>query len=448
MRFGKIACNGGTTTVTATVLSGATPYRYAWSNGFNQAVSASTVSNNVNVKAGIHKVTVTDRVGCVVVDSVIVTEPPLLVVAITQSDITTLNGSEGKIGFVITGGTLPYTRVLTLNGTAIPPTQTTPPQYNNLSKGIYAYTVTDANGCTKTGTIVLNESACLSGIEKANAGLDIIECNKTTSSLKANPIQNTIRVTGKWSVLRGTATISSPTTAQTAVANLSQGSNLFVWTLTDSICSFFSKDTVAIFVEPKPQLQNAYYSLNANARQMLINIQDILSKTMANPTAVQIFPHQISSNLGKVVVQNSQSILYTVENFVGGSTVEVPLKVCSQVCPNLCDSATLFITVNIIDNGIDLVIPQVFATDYSFALTLMEIGNLEWYPANQMTIVDRWGGTVFGPVVYKNKTAEQAWDGTKHGQRLPTGAYYYYITYLDNRILRIKRGIIYLIDKE
>lgn len=168
---------------------------------------------------------------------------------------------------------------------------------------------------------------------------------------------------------------------------------------------------------------------------------------MPNPPAMKIYVPRLPANSGVISNIGDESVLFNAQNLVGTKTVEVPLRVCSEVCPNLCDSSKLFITVNIAD-PYELVVPKIFPVDYSFTLTLMEIEGLEWYPVNEMTIVNRWGETVFGPVVYKNKKEKQAWDGTKKGQRIPTGPYYYYITYLDNKILRIKRGVIYLIDKE
>jgi len=59
----EIACNGGTTTVTAAPNGGSSPYSYAWQG------NSSTASSLSGVGAGIYSVTVTDNNGCTATES-------------------------------------------------------------------------------------------------------------------------------------------------------------------------------------------------------------------------------------------------------------------------------------------------------------------------------------------------------------------------------------------
>ncbi len=54
-------------------------------------------------------------------------------------------------------------------------------------------------------------------------------------------------ITGEWSVLSGTAFFEDPSGAGTKVTNLSEGDNVFLWTVSDGVCPL-SFDTVHIYV--------------------------------------------------------------------------------------------------------------------------------------------------------------------------------------------------------
>ena len=93
----------------------------------------------------------------------------------------------------------------------------------------------------------------------------------------------------------------------------------------------------------------------------------------------------------------------------------------------------------------DLSVPKVFAVNNSSGSSL-EINGLDFFLDNEITIVNRWGQTVFGPKVYKNNAPEKSWDGRKNGKPLPSGAYYYFIRYKNKDVLKVKKGIIYLVE--
>jgi gliding motility-associated-like protein len=70
----------------------------------------------------------------------------------------------------------------------------------------------------------------------------------------------------------------------------------------------------------------------------------------------------------------------------------------------------------------ELIPPKILSPNEDKNNDLWAIENLEYFPDNEVTIWNRWGQEVFYEKNYKNK-----WDGTKDGQKLPEGAYYFLI---------------------
>ncbi|MFM1772365.1 MAG: hypothetical protein RLZZ71_1507 [Bacteroidota bacterium] len=122
-----ILCSGGSSTVTVTAAGGTAPY---------------TGTGTYTVTAGTYSYTVTDANGCTATTSVTVTQPAALTA--TSSATTILcNGGSSTVTVTAAGGTAPYTGTGTYTVTA----------------GTYSYTVTDANGCTYTVIVTVNEPA-------------------------------------------------------------------------------------------------------------------------------------------------------------------------------------------------------------------------------------------------------------------------------------------------
>ena len=129
-------------------------YSYKWST-FNGTISGDdTLDRLDNVTAGTYTLTVTDRKGCNMKDSIIVTEPDGMV--LTGSDlhhgndgtynISCNGGSDGYIKLNITGGSGNYVFSWTGPGTFTASTK----DISGLSSGHYKCTVLDINGCFLT----------------------------------------------------------------------------------------------------------------------------------------------------------------------------------------------------------------------------------------------------------------------------------------------------------
>ncbi len=418
-----------------TITNGNLPYRYRWSNG-------DTTAALTNLTVGTYNLTVTDAQACATTQTFTLTEPTKLTQTLLKLDATAVNKSDGLIAITAAGGTPPYAVVLKKDTTTLSLTGGIPPQYiyANLAKGRYFYTVTDANGCTKSDSCIINDPLCGATVSLSD----------DTTICEGGRVKLRFSVTGVSDFLINYS--DGSTLFQTAVKEVtvtpSRTTTYKLLSLTSGSCNVQVSGSAKIRVNSRPQMTDTYYSMTGTSRSLLINCTEILKKKMTNPPLVQIYLPKLPANSGTISDVGNQSVLFNVPDGIGKKSIEIPLRVCNSFCPNLCDSSRLIVDVDIPDIVFDIAVPKVFSTDNSTTLPSLEIGGLEWFPVNEMAIFDRWGIPVFGPVVYKNKKNKQAWDGTKNGQELPTGVYYYYIKYIENNVLKTKSGAIYLIGKQ
>lgn len=152
----NVSCYGasdGSAQISA--LGGNAPYTYSWSNG-------TTSNQNSGISAGSYSVTVMDTNGCTVQNSVVLNEPTELQISTNVTSnfngypISCTGANDGSAMVNGNGGTAPYT-ILWSNGDTSLTT-------NNLSAGTYFVTVTDANGCSKSDSVVLSDPIGLSNL--------------------------------------------------------------------------------------------------------------------------------------------------------------------------------------------------------------------------------------------------------------------------------------------
>lgn len=136
----NVSCNNGSNGSASVNGNGGTaPYSYVWSNG-------STQSQISNLPTQTYSVTITDANGCTAVNAVAITQPNAIAVVTSPAD-TICPGSTSVISASASGGVSPFTYFWQPNigfGNA----QTVNPN----STTTYTVIITDANGCTNTGT--------------------------------------------------------------------------------------------------------------------------------------------------------------------------------------------------------------------------------------------------------------------------------------------------------
>ncbi len=135
-------------TVTITANGGDGTYFYAWNDpgGSNTA----TVSD---LSAQIYTVTVTDGLGCSTTNFIEIVEPTELTLDLSGTDISCYGGTDGTVSAIANGGTAPITYVWNAGAGQI---------LSNLALGTYTVTATDANACSITGSISIDEPDSLS----------------------------------------------------------------------------------------------------------------------------------------------------------------------------------------------------------------------------------------------------------------------------------------------
>lgn len=138
--------NDGSIDITATGGDGS--YTYLWSNG-------SSDEDLSGLAGSSYSVSITDGNGCSGSASFNVSEPDSMTIDTTLSiyshghNISVTGESDGSVDVTISGGTAPYTYTWS-NGS-------TSDDLENVPAGTYVLTVTDANGCEQTITVVLTE---------------------------------------------------------------------------------------------------------------------------------------------------------------------------------------------------------------------------------------------------------------------------------------------------
>jgi hypothetical protein len=137
------SCFGDGNGSTGIQMSGGTPgYTYLWS-------TTETTPAISNLSAGWYYCTTTDTNNCSHQDSVYISEPALLNIALSSTHPSTCGGNNGSINATITGGTAGY-NYLWSNGA-------TTEDLAGLSQGGYTLELTDTNGCADTVFIALTD---------------------------------------------------------------------------------------------------------------------------------------------------------------------------------------------------------------------------------------------------------------------------------------------------
>jgi hypothetical protein len=140
-----VLCNGGNTgTASVVSVSGGVPgYAYLWTPTSQTGAIATGLSQ------GIYTVQITDTDGCMITDTVTVTEPAALSATTSNTAVLCNGGSTGTASVVsVSGGVPGYTYLWT-------PTGQTGATATGLSQGIYTVQITDTNGCMITDTVTV-----------------------------------------------------------------------------------------------------------------------------------------------------------------------------------------------------------------------------------------------------------------------------------------------------
>lgn len=160
-----VSCNGGADgTATASGSGGLTPYTYSWWPGGQSTVTATGLSANTYI------VTITDRNTCTSTDTVVISEPTLLVASVSGFTNVTCNGNaNGTISTTVSGGTSPYTHSWSNGATTA--------NVTGLAPGTYRDTVRDSKGCQQILSQVITQPGAAVGIPASSLVASNVLCN-------------------------------------------------------------------------------------------------------------------------------------------------------------------------------------------------------------------------------------------------------------------------------
>lgn len=136
-------CDGSALVVPA---GGVPPYSYNWSTGH-------TINAVGGLCAGTHTVTISDAIGCSTIENVTIGESAILTLNVTGINANCNGGNDGSATVVPSGGATPYTFLWSNNLT----TST----IVGLTAGTYSVVVTDANGCSANGNVIIGEGSVI-----------------------------------------------------------------------------------------------------------------------------------------------------------------------------------------------------------------------------------------------------------------------------------------------
>jgi gliding motility-associated-like protein len=155
----NIPCYGsGNGSIVITPVGGQGPYAYQWL----PTGTAGNTNTATGLAVGCYTVNVTDAMGCVRSDTICITQPPAMNLAMTGNSINCFGQNTGQASVVVTGGTPGYQYQWLPSGG----TQNTA---SGLTGGTYTVNVTDFNGCTQSGTVNIVSPAQLTATVNPNS---------------------------------------------------------------------------------------------------------------------------------------------------------------------------------------------------------------------------------------------------------------------------------------
>ncbi|HIF82000.1 MAG TPA: PKD domain-containing protein, partial [Gammaproteobacteria bacterium] len=140
-----ISCTGNADgSVVVTVSGGTGTYTYLWSP------TGDTGPNLTNLDVGTYSVLVADATGCAKTDTLIITEPALIVLDLSSIPAS-CGVSDGSAIVSASGGMGNYTYAWTPSGS-------TNDTASGIAVGVYIVTVTDGNSCSVVDSVIVNNS--------------------------------------------------------------------------------------------------------------------------------------------------------------------------------------------------------------------------------------------------------------------------------------------------
>jgi gliding motility-associated-like protein len=444
---------------------GTQPISIEWTGPDAFSESGAIISD---VSAGEYIWVVNDNNGCLLSDTIVLSDPEEILVDAIAADVTCFGFGDGIIDLQLSGGVPAYTVLWTgPNGYT-----SAEQDISNLIPGTYQYVVSDSNECLHTGTIQIEEPAeLLVNINNAvnpscpdsfDGAIDIEiqggvpDYSVIWTNSLGEPISSDVDLVGLgpevytaeisdsngcMAFLPDNELIALTSVNAEAPADTSYCEGQGPWLLTgeasgqDSVAwhdgnGQLVSESFSVLIDPSPGTW--FYVFTAFATPCLVR-DTIYFTVLAAPFADAgedqfIFPEG-SINIGgnPSITDENVNIEWTPSANLDNSGSPNPLLsgldqdqwfVLSVIDENGCTSEDS-VLVSIIP---EMDIPDGFSPNGDLTNDVWEIGNAQLYPSLVVEIYNRWGDLLF-----RSEGYDQPWDGRYNGDLLPIGTYYYII---------------------
>lgn len=456
-----VVCDGDDNGAIDIVLQGNGNYTYNWSgpDGY-----MSTNPDIENLISGNYQLNVFDEDGLLVLDTSFVINEPLeaFLVSEIQADTTDCTDPNGSAIVTISGGTAPFDYDFGFGGTASN-------TVSDLAPGMYGVTVTDANNCvTESAFQIFSPNS-----PSVDLGEDMAICEGETVFLEAGDFQ-----TYEWSTEESLADISVSTTGSYSVTVTDDNACTAVDTIFIDVQGLINltveSDSMSICPGDSVQLSVIggieYEWLNEQRTLSQVNIANPLASPTENTVYTVISSNECSVDSAFVTVN-----LYEITATAGrdtciakgetlsleasggeiyywiGSDKGYPLSNYNIPNPTTSPEDSTVYSILIIDENqcetVDSVVVLVGSDPLRFLtrvnmLTpngdgkndILDFGYIGKYGANTLRVFNRWGDIMYERVGYQ--TDENRFDGTYKGKILPSGTYYYVLSFRDGQSIK------------
>lgn len=474
-----VKCHGASDGSMQVSVSGFTgTVNYVWNTG-------GTGSSVTGVTANTYKVTATDQAGCVADTTLVVNEPPSLLVSTSHVNELCYGGSTASGTANVNGGTSPYTYAWSTGAATT--------SINGLVPQTYSVSVYDANLCSATSSFTVSEPAALSVLlgstptncpYSSDGYINAEILNGTSPYNYYLSFNNSVTQTNNDGLFNGLV-VGSYTVSVTDVNNCTATSTVYVnppypdefeITSDSTSCYGASYTDGSILVTPISTINQPYYysvdgqgnqltgeflNLSAGVHQLtMVNKNGCIIDTMAiveEPAqgVALVSPGDTSIQLGQSVQLHASIQSPYSQNDVLGYTWWANLTglSCSDCAnpvatPYLSETytvnvmygkncvATTTIAVNI-DGHPPVFIPNTFTPNGDGHNDLFLVFGQSIAKVH-MTVFNRWGELVF-----ESNDNFDGWDGTYRGQQQNNAVFTYVadITFLDGKQIQEKGSI-------
>ncbi len=453
-------CGFSNGSLTILASGGTSPWEYSIDGGVN------FLQNNTftNLGAGSYPVIVRDSNACLADSLVILNNIPGPTIDSITGSPPACSQFTGSLTVYLNAGTGPFTYSID-GGTNTQPSST----FNNLNAGNYTVLATDSNGCTVTGAIQLIDqpSPIVSGMVSQNT-----YCDSTGGSLQVEAMSGVPPYTYQWNTV--------PTQNTDLAIDLAPG--IYTVTVSDSNnCTVTASGLVEYPIPPYVDLGNDFFSCGlqpftldagnvgaefvwsngattqtieaANYGSYIVTVTDNNLCAVADTIVIteDLFFPTITSDTVIVKGQSGElfatgGINYTWSPQTGLSCWTCPDPMITpdqttvysvEISNSTGCTDTLQVLVTVVNSLFELIdISTAFSPNEDGINDNWEVPFIEYFPENQLTIVNRWGDVVYRAAPYMNE-----WGGTYKGRPLPQGTYYYLLELDVNQYTTLKGPI-------